>query len=71
MKAKELKEKIEKHCEILMAFEKPISKKEFIKMEVEHERNLLSVWFERDMGAYGAYMNSRERKMLKNIIEKL
>jgi len=71
MKAKELREKIEEHCNILMAFENAISKKDFIRMEMEHQRNIISVWFDRDCGAYGAYLNSRERKMLKEIIEKL
>lgn len=71
MKAKELRKKIEEHCDILMAFENAISKKDFIRMEIEHERNLISIFFGRDCGAYGAYLNSRERKMLKEIIEKL
>jgi hypothetical protein len=71
MKAKELRKKIEEHCDILLAFSKPISKKDFIRMEMEHQRNIISVWFNRDCGAYGAYLNSRERKMLKDIVEKL
>lgn len=71
MKTKELRKKIEEHCDILMAFENAISKQDFIRMEMEHQRNIISVWFNRDCGAYGAYLNSRERKMLKNIVENL